>query len=966
MSDRSEPIPTSQNLLAPGVVGRERELGQLAAFVADIPRGCHVAVVEGDAGAGKTTLARATEALARGHGVAMLGCAGSEFETELSYAALGDLLGPVLESGLGALPPPQRRALEVALAICDPEEAPPDQRAVAVATLGLLTERTGYGPVLLVVDDVQWVDGSSARILAFVVRRLGTAPLGLLMTRRASGPVPLGVSRALEPGRVRVLSVCPMPRDAIGRLIKLRLGAGLSRARLREIHDASQGNPFYALELARALHRRPGTEDGPLAVPSSLRELVAARLASVGGRSRPALLLVAAMARPDLAILRGAAPEIDVHLEEAASAGLVDTDGSVVRFTHPLLALAVYEDAAPSERRAAHSALAALTEGEERARHLALATLEPDEPVALALENAARGARARAAPEAAARFAADAARLTPRPLLSRGLARRLEAGRCYAAAGDLDGARRELDAVIGTADAGVMRATALHERARAAWGAENYLKHVAMLTRALADVGGEPDLEIAIRVDLATALLQAGSLHDAQDQARRALALTARSGTAAILSAALTTAVVADFLLGDGIRHELLDRASGLSVVDSGTAMAPGFLRVLLLKWTDRLTEARAALVELKERAEAEQDDQHLGFVVVQLGELCCWLGDMDAARECARLAQTVTVHGGQDDTLALFLEGLTSANAGDVRMARAATLAAARIAESSANHRFHIRCLAVLGLIELSVGDPRAAASPLRLAEEMSTAAGYAEPGVLRFEHDAAEALLAVGDHAGAERICAHLEECVRRHGRPWVTAAAGRCRALLRSEAGDLDGAERGLDVALAGFRDLRQPLEVGRTLLLLGGVRRRRRQKRSARDALAAAEATFSAVGATAWAERACDEARRIGGRPPAPGGLTDTERRVALLATGGSTNREIAGELFVSVKTVERHLSHVFLKLGVSSRRDLRVALGGECIASKTRDRSRFPTTPCDLASTSTDDASFSPRSPTPPT
>lgn len=164
MSDRSGPISASQNLLVPGVVGREGELAELADFVADIPRGCRVAVLEGDPGAGKTTLARAAAALAGGHELTVLACAGSEFDTELSYAALGDLLDPVLDGGLGALPAPQRHALEVALAICDPEGAPPDQRAVAVATLRVLTERAAHRPLLLVVDDVQWIDASSARI----------------------------------------------------------------------------------------------------------------------------------------------------------------------------------------------------------------------------------------------------------------------------------------------------------------------------------------------------------------------------------------------------------------------------------------------------------------------------------------------------------------------------------------------------------------------------------------------------------------------------------------------------------------------------------------------------------------------------------------------------------------------------------------------------------------------------------
>jgi ATP/maltotriose-dependent transcriptional regulator MalT len=265
-------------------------------------------------------------------------------------------------------------------------------------------------------------------------------------------------------------------------------------------------------------------------------------------------------------------------------------------------------------------------------------------------------------------------------------------------------------------------------------------------------------------------------------------------------------------------------------------------------------------------------------------------------------------------------------------------------MAQATANNRFHIRCLALLGVIELSAGDARAAAAYLRRAEAMSSEAGYGEPGVLRFEHDAVEALLAVGERDHAQRICARLEACGRRHGRPWAIAAAARSRALLESAAGDLDAAERDLQDALGGFRTLGQPLETGRTLLHLGGVRRRRRQKRAAREALDAAAETFASVGATAWLARARDEAARIGGRPAAPRELSEVERRVAELAADGATNREIADELFISVKTVERHLSHTYAKLGVGSRRELRGAMG-----SKARDAPRFHEAPPDLSS-----------------
>jgi class 3 adenylate cyclase/DNA-binding CsgD family transcriptional regulator len=914
------------SILIPGVVGRERELADLAALVGEIPRGLCVALLEGEAGVGKTTLARAAEAIARDRDWDVLACAGSEFERELAYAALGDLLGPLIDDASRVLPAPQRNAIEVALALSKSGDQPLDQRGVAIGTLGLLLARSAQRPLLLTVDDVQWLDASSLRVLAFVARRFGNARVGLVITRRGAGATPLGLDRFVERARLRRIVVGPLAMEVIGRLIQLHLQTTVPRPRLAEIHRASGGNPFYALELARTLKDGPLPFDAPLTVPANLRAVVAERLSQAGHDARWALLLVACMARGDVGVLRQASASVEQGLAEAAAMELIVRDETAVRLAHPLLAFAVDEDATPDERRAAHRALADVTDGAERARHLALATLEPDEGVAEALERAAEEASARAALETAARFFSDAARLTPPTLDRVCLLRRLQAGRWHAAAGDLDRARRELDAVIGAAAPGALRARALHARAVAAYGAEDYLDLAQLLSRALVDCAGEPELEAVIRVDLATSLLQAGRLREAQDHARRALTVANQCQATAPRAAALPIAVMADFLLGEGVREDLLDRATALEGAEAATAVPPEFPRALLLKWTDRFAEAREELERQRRRAVAEHDDRQLGFIAFQLGELYCWLGDIEGARDCHRAARAVAVYGSQDETLAIFLEALIQTHGGEIEAARAAANDAARRAAATSNHRFEIRCLAVLGLAELSVGNARPAAAYLRRAEQLSCEAEYAEPGVLRFEHDAVEALVAIGDYDHAEAICRRLEASGRNERRPWAAAAAARSRALLlAAAAGDLEAAERALTMALDGFGQLGQPLEVARTQLHLGGVRRRRRQKRGAREALDAAAAAFAALQAPAWAQRAALEAARIGGRPPAPGALTETERRIAGLAARGETNREIASALFMSVKSVERHLSHAYGKLRISSRRELRSAI-----------------------------------------
>lgn len=907
-----------EHLLVPGVVGREPELDELSAFLAEVPAGrAGAMVVTGEPGMGKTTLARAAIALAEDHGIHVLRCSGAELETELSYVALGDLLAGALEPVVDRLPGPQRHAIEVALSRCEPDGAPPEPGAVAVAVRGVLLELAASAPLVVVVDDAQWLDASSLRVLAFVARRLADVRIGVLATQRGSGPLALGMDRPPPGGRVRRVEVGPLSPPAIGRLLHLRLGLVVPRPLLHELHSASGGNPLYALELARALG--PGQR---LVLPGSLRDAVADRLARLSPAAHDVLLAAAALTHPNVATLRRIEPAADEALSAAAAAGVVDVDeDGRVRFAHPLLAHALYGAESAASRRAMHRRLADVVgDDEERPRQLALGTSEPDIGVAQQLEDAARRARWRAAPEAAAWFADAAVRLTPPSLTELLLARRLESGRLQAHSGDAGRACATLDAVVAAAPVGDWRARALHTRATAAWGADNYAHLAGLLERGLSEAQDER-LRVSILVDLATALLQAGSLAKAQRCAHEARELAERLGAPGPLSAALTISAMADFLGGERVAPGDVERAARLRGDESDTALPPAFLRALLLKWSDRLQAARDELAALLRDAQERNDEQSLGFILMQLGELECWLGRPEAAQRYAQVARDATVHGGQDEPLAGYVDALARAYLGDAAGACRAARAAVATAEATANNRFLIRCLAVIGFAQLSTGDVRAAADPLRRAMELASEAGYGEPGVLRFHHDAVEALVGVGDIAAAEGLCRELEAHGRRPERPWARAAGARSRALLLTAAGELAAAEDRLVDARRGFEALGQPLELGRTLLLLGAVRRRRRQKRLAREALDAAAEVFAALPAPLWEQKARDERARIGGRPAAPGDLTVTERRVADLAARGFTNREIAEMLFMSVKTVERHVSHAFDKLGVRSRRAL---------------------------------------------
>ena len=367
------------------VVGRDEELAAVAAFLdGDLPAAL---VLAGEAGIGKTTVWRAGLGHARERGVRVLDCRPAESEARLSFAGLTDLLEPVLGAVLGALPSIQRRALEAALLLAEDERLPPDQRTISTACLGAFRGLAEGGRVLVAVDDVQWLDPPTALVLEFVARRLAEEPVGLLVAERVAGEgeAPLGLGKAdLEVGRVRL---GPLSTGALHRLLRDQLGVTLTRPALRRVHEASGGNPFYALELVRALQARGGRiQPGrPLPVPQTLEAILRERLEALPTGAREVLAAAAALARPTESLLDDAPA-----LEQAAEEGIIELADGEIRFSHPLLASAAYASVGPADRRRLHRRLAeSVTDPEERARHLALGAEEPSEDVAGRLDDAA-------------------------------------------------------------------------------------------------------------------------------------------------------------------------------------------------------------------------------------------------------------------------------------------------------------------------------------------------------------------------------------------------------------------------------------------------------------------------------------------------------------------------------------------------------------------------------------------------
>ena len=355
------------------IVGRDPELREVVAFLERLESGLGALVLEGAAGIGKTTIWSAGVRVAQDRGHRVLTTRAAESEARLSYAALGDLLGSVPDAAFRGMPAPLRRALEAALIPADDTGAAPDQRAVSLATAQALRNLAGESPLVIAVDDVQWLDRPSARVLSFALRRFADEPIGVLASLRispgSSGDL-LGLDRAVL--ATTHLAVGPLAPVPLGQLLRDRTGADMPHPVVARLHRVSGGNPLFALEMARAAVREGARaqRDNVWSVPEDLQKLLSARLAAVPSAGRLPLLAIAATSQPTWELVLEAAgtdePTMDA-LRRAEEAGIIERAGGRVRFSHPLLGSTLYLNASPAERRALHGRLATLTTDPEEA-----------------------------------------------------------------------------------------------------------------------------------------------------------------------------------------------------------------------------------------------------------------------------------------------------------------------------------------------------------------------------------------------------------------------------------------------------------------------------------------------------------------------------------------------------------------------------------------------------------------------
>jgi DNA-binding CsgD family transcriptional regulator len=892
------------------IVARDAELAAVHAFVGRTAAMPAALVLEGEPGIGKSTLWLAAVERAQARGMPVLSARPVEAEQGLAHVGLGDLFDDVLDNVVPELSPPRRRALETALLREEAAGETIDHRALALAvhdTLHLLGER---GRILVAIDDAQWLDASTSSALAFALRRLETSSIRLLLARRTE---PTELEQALGGWRLEYTSVGPLSVGALHRLLQDRLGRTFARQTLLRIHERSGGNPFFALELARALDPDAGPFD-PLPVPETLDELLRERLAGLPGVTRDALAPASALGAPSESLLRRLGISADA-LQPAVEAHVIERERGAIRFTHPLLSSVLYNDLG-ARRRKVHERIAAVVDDPVlRARHLALATDEPDAAVAGALDVAATAAADRGASADAAELAEAAWRLTPANDANRHRLRALAAARAHRAAGEWTRARTILSDLLEQAGIGAVRAEALVLLAEL----ESLERGIALLEEALLEAASRPALQATIQCRLAwTARFKKG-YDGGLEHARRSLELADELADDALRMDALEMMITLASAVGDPAAAAYAARAHEISLA-SGDARTLRRARLALLDITVRTSDYGAAreLLEGEYEDSRERDELAAAEALHKLAWLELWAGRWELAAEYAGGAYDLATQYGLEVPWVHLPVAVVAAHRGRLELAREHSERSLQLGEEQFGLHTPVH-LGTLGFVAAQCGDLETALRWFAEAETITTRLGWRDARRRWWVADQIEALLALDRMDEAVRVLDSWEN-ERRAGDDRTLAHVTRCRGLVAAARGQVAEAAAILADAVEQHQEADDAFGHARALLALGVIRRRDRQKRSAREAIAAALEGFEQLGAATWIENARAELGRIGGRTREQG-LTAAERRVAALVAEGRTNREVAAALFLGERTVETHLSHVYAKLGIRSRAEL---------------------------------------------
>ncbi|MBA2634062.1 MAG: AAA family ATPase, partial [Chloroflexi bacterium] len=898
-------------------------------------------VLQGEAGIGKSTIWQAALDAAGGRGYRVIVTRPTEAEARLPFAGLNDLVGDLVDTSGSELPRPQRTALDVALMRASVDE-PLQPLALSLAVLELLRLASSSQTLALGIDDVQWLDESSAGVVRFALRRLESAQIIVIVTERTiATTVAPTIVADLPADRVVRVPVLALGTDEIDRLLASSLDLHLAPTMLRRVHRLAGGNPFFALEIGRTVRSGGGDPaTGEVELPESLAGIVRARLSSLAADARDVVVHVAALSHPTAALLEAAlgGERARAGLAEAREAAVLGPGDDPIRSTHPLLSSEAYGLLDEPDRRDLHRRLAAIVaEPEELARHLALGATGPDAAVADALDTAATHAHFRGAPDAAAELTELAAGLTP-ALDPRRARRMAAAGRYRLIAGDVGRARELLERALAepVAKGGTARAELLFRLAGVRMLMDDFGASEQLGREALSHAGDDLALTVRIKLLLAgNAYITGLNWTSGSQHAFEAMELAEQSGDPRLLAAAIGAYASWRYATGHGHDPDLARRAAELEpwTGQFRTLDLPEFDLANIGLAEGETASAFARLRKLLERAEADGDYSSLPFLLgnVTLGDFIDGRSDVARARldRAARLSQVTDQHVAHVHTL--VWQARLAARLGDVERASAAGGEAFDLMVATSWRAGEWGMRTDLALLELSRGDP---SSALDLVADAVDSTKPDESGRRHWgQAVAVDALVALGRIDEARSVLTVLEAHAQSHGSPRLIADGLRARARLLAADGDVDGADAAIAEAEAIHRRIDDPWELARTLLVAGEVHRRSRRRARARAALREALETFAFLGARLWARRAREELARIDAGRREEGGLTPTQRRVAELVGSGLTNRQVADRLSMSAHTVDAHLKAIYLALGINSRAQLRAATTADRTATR---------------------------------
>jgi DNA-binding CsgD family transcriptional regulator len=900
--------------MSAGLIGRGRECAAIDRLLEASAQGeSGSLVLRGEAGIGKTALLK--YAAERAAGITVVRTAGVEAESDLAFAGLHGLLRPILDK-LGELPETQADALAGALGLA-PSRGP-ERLLVSAATLSLLAAAADDGPVLCLIDDVQFLDAASAEALVFTARRLAAEPAALIFAARE------GAGRAFAAPGLPELSLEGLGAEPATQLVAVSAPTAADPVREWLLAQAA-GNPLALLELPSSLSA--AQLEGRAALPETtpltarLRSAFLQRIDVLPPGTRTALLIAAVDDAGELATVMRAVAEAGLPgdaLDSAERAGLLHVVGGAIVLRHPLVRSALLESSTQSERRRAHAALAAALGGAEQADrrvwHQALATLVADEEVAEALEASARRYQARAGHASAATAFARAAELSADEGHRTG--RLADAAEAAWAAGQPERARELIARALPLATAQV-RVRLLQVRGVIEARTGDIRSGVAVLLEA-ADASEGTSLTLELLGEAAEAASYAGDYAQAATIGARAGAIEPHSETDRFRVAALS-----------GIAAELAgDHAHAMPLLQEAIRRAEQLEDPRSLTWAAHLATMAGTLGDgLRWAARAVALAREGGLLDVL--PLALWrqaaalIGQgrfslaYAAAEEGVRLASDFGHQWGASSNLADL--ALIDALRGEESRARAHAAQAIELAASSGATVIAAFAELGLGLLELTLGRPGEATDRLLLVTDVE-----------RPESNPVIGLWPIPDLIEAAARSGRLDETLDRFDRyrDWVQRSPSpsrfsrlaRCRAL----AGQGDEREQ-FEAALAAGTAL-SPFEQARSELLYGEWLRRERRRREARLHLRKAADLFHQVGAPPWEERAEGELRATGETarrrdPSTLDQLTPQELQITGLVASGMTNREIAAQLYLSPRTIDYHLRKVFGKLGVASRTEL---------------------------------------------